>query len=184
MRTEYKTMAWRHMKQGDIIDYFKDGNTTTWGKYYVAEANVARITLWPAMPDGTYNHTAPRYCDPETFKLMVEMTDAELRDKYHSKAKEIVKRLQRTIPLGDIGYHEMWNGWIGCDAYEFAQAVDDKEFEIIGVCYEIEPKIGVIDPSWLYDVGIVCEYKNGERFWCHYKSDYLSNIFDEWKVEK
>ena len=130
MRTEYKTTTWRHMKQGDVINYFKDGSTTIMGKYYVAEANVARITLWPVMVDGTYNHTTPRYCDPETFKLMVEMTDAELRDKYHSKAKEIVERLQRTVPLGDIGYHEMWNGWIGCDAYEFAQAADDEEFEI------------------------------------------------------
>ena len=70
------------------------------------------------------------------------------------------------------------------DEIDIQNIEDDEEFEIVGVCYEIEPKIGVIDPSWLYDVGIVCEYKNGERFWCHYKSDYLSNIFDEWKVER
>lgn len=185
MRTEYKTTTWRHIKQGDVINYFKHGHTTTMGEYYVAEANVARITLWPAMSDGTYNHTNPLYCDPETFQLMVEMTDSELRDKYYSKAKEIVNRLQRTIPLGDIGYHEMWNGWLGLDAYEFAQACVDKEFEIVGVCYEIDPKPGVVDLAWAYDVGIVCEYNDDhQRFWCHYKSDYLNNIFDEWKVKR
>ena len=61
---------------------------------------------------------------------------------------------------------------------------DDEEFEIVGVCYEIEPKSGVVDITWLYDVGVVCEYKDGERFWCHYKSDYLQDIFDEWGVKR
>lgn len=172
------------MKAGDVIDYFKTGHTTIMGEYYVAEANIGRITLWPKMPDGTFNHTEARYCDPETFSLIVPMTDTELKDKYHSTAKKVVEALQRTIPLGDIGYHEMWNGWVGTDAYEFAQECEKEDITIVGVCYEIEPKIGVIDPSWLYDVGVVCEYKDGERFWCHYKSDYLSDIFDEWGVKR
>ena len=184
MRDEYKEVSWRFAEPHTVINHWRHGNRTCFGKYYVADANVARVTLWPVLADGTFNHTSAEYIPSDEFKLIIPMTRKELEDKYHSKAREVVERLQRTIPIGDIGYHEMWNGWIGCDAFEFAQACVDEEFEIVGVCYEIEPKIGVIDPSWLYDVGIVCEYKNGERFWGHYKSDYLSNIFDEWKVER
>ena len=184
MRDEYKEVSWRFAEPHTVINHWRHGNRTCFGKYYVADANVARITLWPVLADGTFNHTSAEYIPSDEFKLIIPMTRKELEDKYHSKAKEVVERLQRTIPLGDIGYHEMWNGWIGCDAFEFAQACVDENFEIVGVCYEIEPKPGVVDLTWMYDIGVVCEYKDGERFWCHYKSDYLQDIFDEWGVKR
>jgi hypothetical protein len=185
MRTEYKDLTWRHVKTGEIINHFKlNSHSSFWGKYYVADANVARITLWPVLPDGTYNHTEPIYANSDEFRLVVEMTRDELRDKYHTKAREVVEALQNVIPYDAIGDHEMWNGWVGVDAFEFAQASVDENFKVIGVCYDIEPKSGVIDRSWMYDVGVVCECDDGERFWCHYKSDYLQDIFDEWGIKR
>jgi hypothetical protein len=56
----------------------------------------------------------------------------------------------------------------------------DEEFFIVGIA----PFGGPVR-SFRKPVAVVCEmYDTGERFWCHYKSEWLKNIFDEWGVKR
>lgn len=177
MRTEFKEVSWRNMRPGDIIHQFKCGNKTAMGSYKVLSANVGNIVL-----QSTYHENAiPETYNPEEFKLIVECTEEEFRERYHKAASEVVEALQNTISYDAIGEHEIWNGWLGIDAYEFAQIISKEDFKIIDVCYDIPIKHGLFDD---FDIAVVIEYSDGERFWCHYKSQWLSDIFEDWGVGK
>ena len=45
-----------------------------------------------------------------------------------------------------------------------------KNLTIIGSCYDIPPKHAMFSGE-LLDVGICAEDEDGDRFWCHFKSD-------------
>lgn len=177
MRTEYKEMSWRNLKPNDIIKEFKYGNIHSFGRWKVVELNVSRIGL-----QSLYGENNPvNYYSTADFTYMIPYTEEELRERYYKDACEVVKTLQNTINHDAIGNHEMWNAWIGTDAYEFAQNLKHEQITLLGVCYDITYKENMYDT---YDVAIVCEYEDGERFWCHYKSEWLKNIFDEWGVKR
>lgn len=102
----------------------------------------------------------------------VELTDKEIYEKYHKDVEEIYAAFQNKLLRDEIGYHEMWNAWLAFDLYEIAQWCRKEKMRIVGYSEDIIPK-----HSWvgdLLDIGICCEYENGERFWCHCSRD----IFD------
>ena len=102
----------------------------------------------------------------------VELTDKEFYAKYRKDAEKIQAAFQNKLLRDEIGYHEMWNAWLAYDLYELAQHCRENKMKVIGYSEDITPK-----HSWggdLLDIGVCCEYENGERFWCHCSR----NIFD------
>ena len=177
MRTEYKEVSWRSLKPGDIIKEYRYGNTHAFGKWEVVELNVARIGL-----RSLYGENNPvNYYSTDDFTYMIPYTDEEMRERYHQGASEVIEKLRNSVPYDVIGYHEMYNAWVGCDAYEFAQSIKNERIDIIGVCYEVPTKDTAFD---MFDVGIVAEDETGERFWCHYKNDWLKDLFEDWENGK
>lgn len=174
MRTDYKSIFWNSLHPGDELTSIKYKTTSKLARWEVISANATCVVLL-----NKYTNEEEIYYSSD-FSAYVPYTDEELRERYHRSAREVVKQLQNTVYYDAIGYHEMWNGWIGTDAYEFAQALEYENIKIIGVCYDIPEKNGLIDT---FDIGIVCEYEDGERFWCHYKSEWLKDIFDDWGVK-
>ena len=108
-----------------------------------------------------------------------EMLPEEFRKKYHSAALSAITNIQNKLYYDEIGYHEMWNAWLRLDPFELAQQCLKNGITIVGHCTDITPK-----RSWLgemLDVGVCAEYKDGERFWCHWKKtdiDELKTWFD------
>ena len=94
----------------------------------------------------------------------------EIKEKYNQMAGTVVKAIQNRLENYEIGYHEMFNSWLSSDPWEMAQACAKKNLTIIGSCYDITPKHAMFSGE-LLDVGICAEDEDGDRFWCHFKSD-------------
>ena len=100
----------------------------------------------------------------------IEMTEEEIKEKYNQMAGTVVKAIQNRLENYEIGYHEIFNSWLSSDPWEMAQACVKKNLTIIGSCYDIPPKHAMFSGE-LLDVGICAEDEDGDRFWCHFKSN-------------
>lgn len=163
--TEEKYVTYRHLKKGQEISGAKQGNSWHGFKGYVKEANAAYVILELWNPGGPEE----RYPSEETL-FGIEMTEDEIKEKYNQMAGTVVKAIQNRLENYEIGYHEMFNSWLSSDPWEMAQACAKKNLTIIGSCYDITPKHAMFSGE-LLDVGICAEDENGDRFWCHFKSD-------------
>lgn len=165
--TEEKYVTYRHLKKGQEISGTKQGNSWSGFKGYVKEANAAYVILELWNPGGPEE----RYPSEETL-FGIEMTEEEIKEKYNQMAGTVVKAIQNRLENYEIGYHEMFNSWLSSDPWEMAQACAKKNLIIIGSCYDIPQKHAMFSGE-LLDVGICAEDEDGDRFWCHFKSDNI-----------
>lgn len=163
--TEEKYVTYRHLKKGQEISGAKQGNSWHSFKGYVKEVNAAYVILELWNPGGPEE----RFPSEETL-FGIEMTEEEIKEKYNQMAGTVVKAIQNRLENYEIGYHEIFNSWLSSDPWEMAQACVKKNLTIIGSCYDIPPKHAMFSGE-LLDVGICAEDEDGDRFWCHFKSD-------------
>lgn len=166
--TETKQVTWRHLKVGDKIEGWSVGAThmLTSGEIVAVNASYVDVLVFK---------TELRQLNSEETMFDVELTEAELHTKYEKTASEIVKNIQNRLNEDEIGYHEMWNSWLVFDPYEVAAYCEKEKFKIIGHAILSRPKIALFSGEWL-DVGVCCEYENGERFWCHTQMAYVERF--------
>lgn len=92
--------------------------------------------------------------------------------------EEVVLALQTEI-CGDIGEHEWDNSWVRYSITEMTEALNESGYTLIGYFYLQEPKpyIRGID----LDIGLVCEYKDKYRFWCHHTKKIVDEAIENYK---
>lgn len=121
--------------------------------------------------------------------FLIEMTDKEIREKYHEKAGECVANIQNSLCRDEIGYHEMYNAWLSSDPWELAQSCVKSKLTILGHCSDIIPKTAMFTSEKL-DVGICVEDADGDLFWCHFTSRDIRILveryarYQKWEKDK
>lgn len=175
---EQKEVTYKHLKIGQEISGIKQGNRRSGFRAYVKDVNPAFVTVEMWKPDG-----AEEKINADAM-FLIEMTDAEIREKYNKKAAAVVKSIQNRLLRDEIGYHEMCNSWLSSDPWELTQECVDKKLEILGHCRDIIPKICYGDTL---DVGVCVQDEDGDRFWCHFRSENIQALvrrydrYQEWK---
>lgn len=166
-----KKLTARQLKEGQKIESWTEGKT-----WHGATATVKQVG-----PDGVvllvFEEREERVSLEATFE--VELTDTEFIAKHRSGARAVMEALCNRLAEYKVGYHEMWNGWLSYDPYEMAAECAHKKIRVVGYCDDIMPKRAMFSGEIL-DVGICAEYEDGERFWCHYKSDDLRYTFKKY----
>lgn len=165
---ETKFVTWRHLKPGDKIDGWKEGSMWTGCRATVVSVNPAHVTVLVFDRD-------EKKLNAETVMFEIKLTDKEFHAKYAAGAAEIMKNIHNKMLIDECGYHEMWNAWIGVDPYEMAALAAKHKFKIVGHTVLSFPKRPMFGGEPL-DIGICCEYEDGERFWCHARSSYLVDM--------
>lgn len=171
---EIKHVTYKHLKKGQKVNGAETVGESHGFVGYVKEANAAYVILEMWRPGGREE----RYSSEWLFGI--EMTDEEFRGKYNRYAGEVLKAIQNTMNRDEIGYHEMWNGWLSSNPWELAQACKAKKIEVIGHCKDIVPKTAMFSGDTL-DVGVCAEYEDGERFWCHFKSEDIKTMIHSYE---
>ena len=111
------------------------------------------------------------------------MTNKELRKKYSTEIEEIKEALNHDLGHVD-GYHEMWNSWLysSNSLARMASELKQNKLRIVGYATLTVPKHSMFSDQVL-DIGVVAEYENGERIWCHTSDEHrkrlLSDEYDE-----
>lgn len=167
---ENKFVTYKKLKIGQQIEGYKIGDLQRWFKAYIKSINpnFVTVTLWSK--DGKEENISNEAL------FSVEMTEEEFREKYKEKAIEILKGLQNKLSSYEIGYHEMWNGWIDNDLYEMAANCVKENLKIIGYSTDIKPH--TICSCIILDTGICVEDEDGEKFWCHTSKEMVERILD------
>ena len=65
-------------------------------------------------------------------------------------------------------------------AYEIAKECVKQNMRVIGHSPDIVPKHAMFSGD-LLDVGVCAEYEDGERFWCHFRSQDIKEMLEEYK---
>lgn len=171
MRHDKKLVTYKHLSVGQKIHGVESSNRTSWFTGTVKDINPAFVTVMK------FDKYEEKY-NSEEYKFEVLMSEAEYKAKYQNTAKKILKNLNNRLQYDEIGYHEMWNSWLYCDIYEMADYCEKVKMMVVGYCTDIIPKIAMLSGDTL-DIGVCCEYEDGERFWCHYRSSDLKELLDK-----
>ena len=110
----------------------------------------------------------------------VEMSEKEFEEKYRDKAKEVIMGIQNKLHGDELGYHEMWNAWLYGTPYEIANYCIKNDMKVVGHSTDVTPKITMFSGDIL-DVGVCAEYENGDRIWCHFRSDDIKKLLERYK---
>ena len=155
--TETKYISFSELKIGMEIKGYKKGNTTSFCTQDIVAIKNNTVKLsW-----GTSLENASDYM------FEVELTKEELQEKYKNNIKEIREALNHNLGQVD-GYHEMWNSW---------PYLKEHKLRIIGYATLTTPKLTMFGTT--LDIGVVAEYDNGERIWCHTSSEYIKSLLDK-----
>lgn len=177
---EEKRITYRQLKKGQKINGTEIANHHSRFTAYIKEINPSFVTVAMWVPDGK-----ERRIDAEAW-FLVEMTEEEFREKYNTKAEEVVKRIQNPMRREEIGEHEMCNSWLSSNPWELTQACIDKKLTVLGHCTDIIPKNSWFSGDKL-DVGVCVEDEDGERFWCHFRLSDIKTMarrhkrYQEWR---
>lgn len=171
--TETKYIPISKLKVGIEIQGYKKGNTTSFCTQEVIAIKNNTVKLsW-----GTTLENASDYM------FSVKLTDKELREKYKSVVQEIREALNHDLGQVD-GYHEMWNSWLyASNLTEMASTLNEHKMRIIGYATLTVPKHAMFSDEVL-DIGIVAEYEDGERIWCHASDKYRKRLLNRDKREE
>lgn len=159
---ENKKVTYRQLKKGQEIKGFEADMFHSEFTAYVKEVNPAYVTVEKWKIGGTEE----RIRSDATF--LVPMAEEEIIEKYTEDAGKLVQAMQNSMNADEIGYKEMWNGWLSSDPWEMAQLCKKKKVTVIGHCRDIIPKTSYSGD--VLDVGICAVDEDGERFWCHFRS--------------
>lgn len=171
---EDKLVTYKHLKVGQKINGTKGGGSSRGFLAYVKSINPAYITveLWGRGGDEEKIDAS--------FMFRVEMTEDEFREKYRSKAREVLKGIQNKLHGDELGYHEMWNAWLYGTPYEIASYCIKNNMKVVGHSTDITPKTAMFSGDTL-DAGVCAEYEDGERIWCHFRTEDIRKMLEQHK---
>lgn len=69
------------------------------------------------------------------------------------------------------------NAWLYGTPYEIASYCIKNGMKVVGHSTDITPKTVMFSGDTL-DVGVCAEYEDGERFWCHYRSENIKEMIE------
>lgn len=168
---EYKYVRYKRLKKGMEIKGTKDGSRTSLFTAYVKDINPSFVTVNMWRKDGTEEKLSTH------MEFALEMTEEDIKVKYFEKAKEVVANIQNKLYKDQIGYHEMWNSWLFGTPFEIAQACSRENIKIVGYCDDIVVKHNLFSSAAM-DIGVCAEYEDGERFWCHFSRELVSDLME------
>lgn len=171
---ENKSVTYRNLKVGQEIRGTKGGRGTRLFTAYVKSITPAYVTVEMWRRGGSEEKI------DASLMFSVEMTEEEFRKKYHDAAKEVMSGIQNKLHGDELGYHEMWNSWLYGTPYEMASYCIKHKMKVVGHSEDITPKHAMFSGDVL-DVGVCAEYEDGERFWCHYRSEDIKKMLECYK---
>ena len=167
MSRETKYIPLSELKVGMEIQGYKKGNTTSFCTQEVKSIKSNSVTL-------SWGSTLENASD---YMFAVELTKEELQEKYKNDIEEIREALNHDLGQVD-GYHEMDNSWLfASDLAELTSTLKEHKLRIIGYATLTTPKVTMFDTT--LDIGVVAEYEDGERIWCHTSSEDIRNLLEE-----
>ena len=167
MINETKYISLSELKVGMEIQGYKNGNTTTFHSADIV--SIKNNTVKLSWGDPLKNAS--------DYMFEVELTKEELQEKYKDAIQEIKEALNHDLGQVD-GYHEMDNSWLyAYDLVEMVSALNEHNLRIIGYATLTVPKHAMFSDE-LLDIGVVAEYKDGERIWCHTSSEHIKRLLE------
>ena len=170
---EEKLVIGKTLKIGQEVKGYELGNKSVFCTMYVKEITPFKVILTMWKKDGKETEV------PIEAKFKVELTEEEVIEKYKNKTAENYKILHNKLNDYEIGYHEMWNGWLSYDLFELTQNLACENLRLVGYCDSITPKhtfYGEIE-----DIGICVEYDDGTKFWCHSSKKTLDKMLKRYE---
>lgn len=165
-----KYVTAKNLTKGQKIFGTKTNDSLNFFTGYVKEINCAYVILNKWKPDGEEEKI------DSNLMFEVYMPDEEFEKKYAEGAVKVLIDIQNTLSYDEIGYHEMWNGWLYGNPFEIAKDCEHEKIHILGHCSYIQPKYIGYNLSETLDIGVCAEYEDGERFWCHYSSAHMKEM--------
>lgn len=165
--TETKYISFSELKIGMEIQGYKKGCSQSFCCQEVKSIKNNSVTLsW-----GTTLENASDYM------FSVELTNEELQEKYKDTIQEIKEALNHNLGQVD-GYHEMWNSWLFArNLAEMASNLKEHKLRIIGYATLTTPKLTMFGTT--LDIGVVAEYEDGERIWCHTSDEQRKRLLNK-----
>ena len=171
---EDKLVTYKNLKVGQEIKGTEGGGVSQMYSAFVKSINPAFVTVELWRKGGNEEKI------DASFMFRVEMTEDEFREKYRSKAIEVLNGIQNKMHGDELGYHEMWNSWLYGTPYEIASYCVKNKMKVVGYSSDITSKLTML-PGDVLDVGVCAEYEDGERIWCHYRSKDIKNMVERYK---
>ena len=165
--TETKYISFSELKIGMEIKGYKKGCRTTFVSQEIVSIENNKVI---------FNWGEPLE-DASDYVFSIKLTDEELFQKYKDNIKEIKEALAHNLGQVD-GYHEMWNSWLYYNVdnlADLASNLNENKLRIIGYAILSTPKLSMFYGTAL-DIGIVAEYENGDRIWCHASDEYRKRL--------
>lgn len=172
--TDTKTVKGYQLKVGDQVECYHTGDGFVSTGPVVASTKDGITLAWR---DGTI---AVKNL-PYDYDYEVMLTHEEFKAKYEAQAVSVINALKNRVESYELGEHTMDNGWTDIDAYQMAKYCSERNIRPYGVCYNITPRQTFCGE--LLDVGICAVDADGDKIWCHYKKEWLEEIFDNWERE-
>ncbi len=169
--TETKYIPFSELKVGMEISGWKKGSSTCFAnrEIKVIKNNTISFNWGDSLENAS------------DYMFEVELTDEELEEKYKDAIEEIKEALNHNLGQVD-GYHEMWNSWLYAgDLAEMASTLNEHKLRIIGYATLSVPKHSML--GQILDIGVVAEYDDGERIWCHFSDNhrkYLLGLVEDY----
>lgn len=170
---ENKLVTYKHLKVGQEINGTKGGGLRSAFCAIVKSINPAYVTVEMWREGGREEKI------DASLMFEIEMTEEEFNAKYREKAKEVLRGIQNKLHGDELGYHELWNAWLYGTPYEIAKECIANNMKVIGYSPDILPKHTMLSGD-LLDIGVCAEYDDGERFWCHFRSDDIKKMLERY----
>lgn len=166
--TDTKYISFSELSVGMEIKGYKKGCSTTYCTKEIISIDTNKIS---------FNYGEPLESASD-YIFSIELSDEELIQKYKDDIKEIKEALAHNLGQVD-GYHEMWNSWLyGSHRLSvLASTLNENKIRIIGYATLDVPKHSMLSDT-LLDIGIVAEYENGDRIWCHASDEYRKHLLN------
>ena len=162
--TETKYIPFSELKVGMEIEGWKKGSSVSLCTKEITSIKNNKVSFnW-----GDALENASDYI------FSVKLTEEELQEKYKDAIQEIKEALSHDLGQVD-GYHEMWNSWLCAgDLAEMASYLNEHKMRIVGYATLTSPKTTMFGTR--LDIGVVAEYEDGERIWCHTSSKHIKSL--------
>jgi len=171
--TETKYISFSELREDMEIKGYKKGSTTTFASQKIVSIKKNKV----------FFNWGESLTNASDYMFSVKLTDKELREKYKAVVQEIREALNHDLGQVD-GYHEMWNSWLyASNLTEMASTLNEHKMRIIGYATLTVPKHAMFSDEVL-DIGIVAEYEDGERIWCHASDKYRKSLLNRDKREE
>ena len=165
--SETKYISLSELKVGMEIQGYKKGGTTSCCTKEIV--SIKKNTVKFNWGDPLKNAS--------DYLFEIKLTEEELQEKYKDAVQEIKEALSHDLGQVD-GYHEMWNSWLcAVSLTEMASQLNEHKLRIIGYATLTSPKRTMF--GTLLDIGVVAEYEDGERIWCHTSSEHIKSLLED-----